>query len=86
MENKNMIREYFIAHDEHGFYLFDSKPHLQRVVLNPVHWEWVDEERKRGLFIGMGNCLKNFREIPINSYIKLIDFGEDTIFYPTRKI
>lgn len=78
-----MAREYFIALDESGYRLFDSKPRLVRVVANPCHWEWRDSERGRGLALipvyGRPSHTM-FRDIKMNSYIKLIDFGRDDVF------
>lgn len=86
-----MAREYFIACDEDGLHLFGSKPHLERKVLRPIHWHWVDEEGKCGLPVGIGGPVNNratkgVRDVPFNSYIKLIDFGEDVVFSPLRQI
>jgi hypothetical protein len=86
-----MAQEYFIACDEDGLHLFGSKPHLERKVARPIHWHWVDEEGKYGWPIGIGgpgnfSITKKIRNIPFNSYIKLIDFGEDVVFSPLRQI
>jgi hypothetical protein len=83
-----MAKEYFLAHNELGYWLFDSKPHLERQVTRPCHWEWRDSKLGRGLALmgGGGNYgMPFFRDVQINSYIKLIDFGEDGLFSPLRK-
>ena len=82
-----MAKEYFLALDERGLRLFDSKPHLEREESRPIHWQWVDNDGGSGISVGMGYGHPQkvmFRELKMNSYIKLIDFGEDGLFYPLR--
>ena len=81
-----MAKEYFLARDENGLHLFGSKPYLRRNPTNYTHWEWVDEEKRRGWPIMERAYLNNIRPVQFNSYIKLIDFGEDAIFSPLRQI
>jgi len=80
-------REYFLARDESGLHLFGNKPKLRRKIVNPIHWEWVDGEGRYGWpIMNCGGYTNNIRQVPFNSYIKLIDFGEDTVFSPLRQI
>jgi hypothetical protein len=37
-----MAKEYFLALDERGLRLFDSKPHLECEESRPIHWQWID--------------------------------------------
>lgn len=81
-----MAREYFLARDENGLHLFGSKPRLRRKIVNPIHWEWVDGEGRHGWPIM--NCKGT--QIIFDKYhlihIKFIDFEEDCVFSPLRKI
>lgn len=80
-----MAKEYFLALDQRGLRLFDSKPHLKREESRPIHWQWIDNEGGNGIGVGYGVPQKvMFRELKMNSYIKLIYFGEDGLFYPLR--
>lgn len=79
-----MAKEYFLARDEKGLHLFGSKPYLRRTPANYIHWEWIDEEGRHGWPIVEREYPNNIRPIQFNSYIKLIDFGEDGLFNPLR--
>ena len=82
-----MAKEYFLACDERGLHLFDSKPHLEREESRPIHWQWVDNEGGCGTPVGIGYGHQQkimFSELKMNSYIKLISFGEDGLFCPLR--
>jgi hypothetical protein len=82
-----MAQEYFLARDENGLHLFGNKPRLRRKTVSPIHWEWIDEEGRHGFpIMNCDDYTNNIRQVPLNSYIKLIDFGEDIVFSPLRQI